>query len=147
MLKENFLWYEDAGLAVVEITDPVSGTTFVGQAMCSPEDWDMKSKLTGQEIAWKRAYIFYLQYIKNRAYIEYQTLNNLEKNVKNCKHYNKEFQIENLLSKQVNSARNQYYYFKERIKAEKKSLQKYIEAKAEIYQKIREGRNNKAKGE
>lgn len=143
MLKENILWDEDLGLATATIVDTTHGEVFTASAMCSPEDSDMKSKLTGQEIAWRRAYIKYLQYLKNYYGVQYKALNDFQKNIQNCKHYNSDFQIEQLLSKEVKLTYNTYINLREKVKCEKKALNSYISNKAEVYHKYRERRINK----
>ena len=140
MLKENILWDENLGLAIATITDTTHGEVFTATAMCSPEDSDMKSKLTGQEIAWRRAYIKYLKYLKNYYSAQYKALNNFQKTIQGCKHYVPEFQIETLLRKEVKACYNTYIGLKEKINAEKQSLNQYISTKAEVYRKIREKR-------
>lgn len=143
MLKENILWDENLGLAIATITDTTHGEVFTATAMCSPEDSDMKSKLTGQEIAWRRAYIKYLKYLKNYYSVQYKALNDFQKNIQNCKHYNPEFQIENLLHKEIQLVYNTYIQLKKKVAAEKQALNQYISKKAEIYDKFRERRAHK----
>lgn len=143
MIKYDTYWDEEKGLAVAKVIDTTHDEVFIGTAICSEEDSDMKSQLTGQEIAYRRAYIEYLKYLKHYYKIQYKTLRDFQKNVENCKYYNPEFQIESLLSKNVRQLKNTLATVTAHVKVEQKSLQAYIEAKAKIYQKIREGRKNK----
>ena len=143
MIKYDTQWDEETGLATAKITDTTYGEVFVGMAICGEEDLDMKSRLTGQEIALRRASIQHLKYLKNLFYTKLITLTNFKKQIENCKHYNPEFQIENLLNKELKELNETVVFLRTRLKAEKESLQNYIKAKAEIYQKIREGRKEK----
>lgn len=143
MIKYETQWDEETGLATAKVIDTTLGEVFVGTAFCSEEDQDMKSRLTGQEIALRRAIIEHIKYNKRLYSIKYKTLNSFKKQIEGCKHYNPEFQIESLLEKELKELKEQLAYFRCKLEVEKSGLREYISAKAEIYQKIREKRKAK----
>ena len=89
-------------------------------------------------------YLF--KYYKELLTTELNTLLDFEKSAKCCKHYNEDFQIENLLHKRIEKYRLSLIYITNMIKATQENLQKYLRAKAELYQKLRDNRKKK-KGE
>ena len=103
----------------------------------------MCSRLTGLEIANRRAFILYLKEQKKKCVLEYEALKRFQNSVKNCKYYNEEFQIERKLLKELSRYENTILFLKEKISVENKKLKEYIEAKEDLYKKVREGRNNK----
>ena len=143
MIKYETQWDEETGIATAQVIDTTLGEVFVGTAFCSEDDQDMKSRLTGQEIALRRAIIEHTKYNKRLYSIKYKTLLAFKKQIENCKHYNPEFQIESLLNKEIEELSKQVTYFKNKLDIEKSALHEYISAKAKIYQKIREGRKAK----
>ena len=143
MIKYETQWDEESGLATAQVIDTTLGEVFVGTAFCSEEDQDMKSRLTGQEIALRRAFIEHIKYLKRLYSVKYNTLKNFKKQIEGCKHYNSEFQIEMILERELKELGEQVAHLRCKLEVEKSHLREYIRAKAEIYQKIREGRKAK----
>lgn len=143
MLNQEITWNEELGITTAILKDTTYNEVFVGTAKCCEEDLDMKSKLTGSDIAWRRAYIKYLKNLKKESSIQLKTLSDFQKSIKNCRYYNEDFQIENMLSKKIKEFENKVKYYQTKIKIESESLTAYINAKDKIYQKIRENRNKK----
>ena len=54
-----------------------------------------------------------------------------------------DFQIENLLHKQIEKYRLSLIYITNKIKASQEKLQEYLRAKSELYQKLRDNRKKK----
>lgn len=145
MLNQEIIWNEELGVATAILKDTAYNEVFVGMARCCEDDLDMKSKMTGSDIAWRRAYIKYLKNLKKESNIQLKALSDFQKSIKNCKYYNEDFQIENMLNKKIKRLENKVKYYQIKIKNESESLTAYINAKDKIYQKIRENRdkNNK----
>ena len=141
--KTTIDWNKETGEATVTITDLHYNKNFIGKALCCSEDKDMCSRLTGLEIANRRAFILYLKEQKKKCMLEYEALKRFQNSVKNCKYYNEEFQIERKLLKELSRYENTILFLKEKISVENKKLKEYIEAKEDLYKKVREGRNNK----
>lgn len=146
MIKTKTHWDEETGYALVILYDTKKDKTFLGVAQCHENDMDMKSSFTGLSIAQYRAEIEMYKYYKELLTTELNTLLDFEKSAKCCKHYNEDFQIENLLHKRIEKYRLSLIYVTNMIKAAQENLQKYLRAKAELYQKLRDNRKKK-KGE
>lgn len=146
MIKTKTHWDEETGYALVILYDTKKDKTFMGVAQCHENDMDMKSSFTGLSIAQYRAEIEMYKYYKELLTTELNTLLDFEKSAKCCKHYNEDFQIENLLHKRIEKYRLSLIYVTNMIKAAQENLQKYLRAKAELYQKLRDNRKKK-KGE
>lgn len=146
MIKTKTHWDEKTGYALVILYDTKKDKTFMGVAQCHENDMDMKSSFTGLSIAQYRAEIEMYKYYKELLTTELNTLLDFEKSAKCCKHYNEDFQIENLLHKRIEKYRLSLIYVTNMIKAAQENLQKYLRAKAELYQKLRDNRKKK-KGE
>ena len=97
MIKTKTHWDEETGYALVILYDTKKDKTFMGVAQCHENDMDMKSSFTGLSIAQYRAEIEMYKYYKELLTTELNTLLDFEKSAKCCKHYNEDFQIENLL--------------------------------------------------
>lgn len=143
MIKTKTHWDEEAGYALVVLYDTKKDKTFVGVAQCHEKDIDMQSSLTGLTIAQYRAEIEMYKYYKELLATELNTLLNFEKSAKCCKYYNENFQIENLLHKQIVKYRLSLIYITNKIKASQEKLQEYLRAKSELYQKLRDNRKKK----
>ena len=136
-------WDEENGIAIVSILDTSLGREFTGTAHCGEEDKDMQSKLTGSNIAYRRAEIEHLRYLKKYYTIKYKTLLNFQSEISNCKYYNPEFQIESILGKKIKALDEAVAFLTRRLEIEKEALAEYLKNKSELYQKIREGRKTK----
>ena len=147
MLRRNEEWNEEYGIASVSIYDTKLGNIATGLAICSAEDKDMKSKLTGLEIATRKAEIALLKQYRWHTKNELNTLIKFEKSIKDCKHYNEDFQIECILRNKIQELKLDVAFYEESIERLKESLQAYIEAKGKLYHALRERRKNKIKGE
>lgn len=84
-MKLEFEWIEDTGTTICYLTE--KNNTFIGTAYCSDKDQDMKSRLTGETIAHYRANIARLKDKISKLSIEYKTLINFQKSIKDCKYY------------------------------------------------------------
>lgn len=143
MIKTKTHWDEKNGYAIVILYDTKKDKAFMGVAQCHEKDMDMKSSLTGLSMAQYRAEIEMYKYYKEKLTIELDTLLNFEKSAKHCKYYNEDFQIENLLHKQIEKYRLSLIYVTNKIKASQEELQDYLRAKSELYQKLRDNRKKK----
>lgn len=135
-----FTWDEDAGIATCVIN--YKDNVYFGSAACHPDDQDMISRLTGQEIAYRRARIEYLISVRD---------NELKPGIKALKHlsgtmvHSKKFNpksYENLsLQRELQNLENDLTAIQEEIIEERVALKRYILTKDEYYKKIRQRRN------
>lgn len=111
---------------------------FVGKAVCDPKDYDMYSKITGENIAFTRAQIKMLQSEKKEVRAKLEALLHLQSTIKNSKHYNVKGYVENRISNHITIYYNDILNIQEDIEDLRKILKDYIDGKEKIYQKIRE---------
>ena len=146
MLRREEIWNEEYGIASVTIYDTKLDFEVNGVAICDEEDKDMQSKLTGLEIATRKAEIRLLKQYRWHTMNELDALIKFEKSIKDCKYYNEHFQIECILRNRIKELQLDKAFYEESIKSLKESLQAYLSAKAKLYHNLRE-RRNKNKGE
>lgn len=132
---------EETRITYCYITDE-KGRVFVGTAMCHEADVDMMSWRTGEEIAFRRAKIQYLQTIKNA---DIKPALAALKHLSGCMVHSSKFNpnsYENfMLQRQIRLLEFDLATNKEMIAYERKFLKDYIDGKEKIYQRIRKGKS------
>lgn len=139
-----FSWEQETGIASCTIR--YKDFIFTGYAMCSPEDEDMKSKLTGQDIAYRRALIKYLIHVRDcELKPAIAALKQYYYTMKHSKYF-KENSYEIIrFNKHLKSYEENLQSIKEEILEEKIALQRLILTKDAYYNKIREKRKKEGK--
>ena len=144
MNKEpKFEWIENLGTTVCEIE--YKGNLFYGSAECHPDDEDMKSRRTGEEIAYRRAKIEVLCHIRdNEIKPALTALEHLQGCMIHSKHYNQNSYENYMLRRQIQRYKNDLTTIKEMLAEERVGLKLFLTQKDAYYKQIRE-RRQKAK--
>lgn len=110
---------------------------FYSFAFCSPEDMDMLSKKTGQEIAFRRASIEVMRYERECLKLELKGLNSLYYSIKHSQKYNPKSYEACMLRRQIKMRESDIAQLKEDIKTTKEYIDFYIKQKDDFYKKTR----------
>lgn len=136
-----FDWNEDTHTTTCVIQPEKNGPTFVGEAICHSDDYDMESTHTGQEIAYKRAKIKHLQHIcKYELKPQIATLKHLSGCMSHSTHFNPKSYENKMLQRQIRLLEFDLTTAHEMIQYERESLKEYIDKKDDMYKRIRRQR-------
>ncbi len=114
------------------------GWSFIGEAMCHPEDKDMESERIGLTIAENRANIRVLKFIKDFEIApQVKILKHLYSNIKNSKKYNEKSYEVNLIANQIKHLEKETDEIKKEIADIKNFIKTYIDGKDKLYKKLR----------
>lgn len=131
-----FNWDPEEGVASCIIK--YKNQTFCGVAMCHEEDKDMMSEKTGMEIAYRRATIDYLKYVRDMELKPaLKTLKQLYYTMKHSTHFNPKSYENSKLQRHIRMYEFDLETINELIVNERKNLKDYIDKKDEFYKKTR----------
>lgn len=134
-----FNWDPEEGVASCIIK--YKNQTFCGVAMCHEEDKDMMSEKTGMEIAYRRATIDYLKYVRDMELKPaLKALKQLYYTMKHSTHFNPNSYENSKLQRHIRMYEFDLETINELIVNERKNLKDYIDKKDEFYKKTRIGR-------
>ncbi len=133
-----FAFDQESGTATCILYD--GNKTYCGAALCHPDDKDMMSERTGQEIAFRRAEIQALRGFRDEIKLELKSLKQLYYSINRSKYYNAKSYEARMLNRQIKTKESDLQTVKEYIKQKDKELRDYIAAKDEFYKKIRHNR-------
>lgn len=133
-----FNWDEETGATTCKIK--YDGLDFTGTAKCHPTDEDMKNHKTGEEIAYNRAAIAILQYEKKQLRRELKALNTLYYSMKHSPRFNPKSYEAVMLFRQIRMRESDIDEIDYQVTCLRSYLKSYIDAKEDIYQKIRSNR-------
>lgn len=137
--KPIFNWDPEEGVASCIIK--YKNQTFCGVAMCHEEDKDMMSEKTGMEIAYRRATIDYLKYVRDMELKPaLKALKQLYYTMKHSTHFNPKSYENSKLQRHIRMYEFDLETINELIVNERKNLKDYIDKKDEFYKKTRIGR-------
>ena len=137
-----FNWDPEEGVASCIIK--YKNQTFCGVAMCHEEDKDMMSEKTGMEIAYRRATIDYLKYVRDMELkLALKALKQLYYTMKHSTHFNPNSYENSKLQRHIRMYEFDLETINELIVDERKNLKDYIDKKDEFYKKTRIGRQIK----
>lgn len=136
-----FEWDEDTGTAFCMFKDNVTGKEYTGMAVCHPDDRDMCSKKTGQEIALMRAAIEVYRGLRDQYIIEEKALKQLYYSINKSKKFNPDSYETKMLWRQINHKSEGIEYAREMIKEHQKELKLYLDSKNIFYEYTRKRRN------
>ena len=139
--KPIFEWDEDTGTALCIFKDTVTNKEYTGMAVCHPDDMDMCSKITGQEIALMRAAAEVYKGLKDIYVIEEKALKQLYFSMNQSKKFNPNSYETKMLLHQIQLKREGIEFAKEMIKEHQKNLKEYLDDKDVFYKQIRERRD------
>lgn len=145
-MEPLFTWNGEAGIASCIIA--YKDKTFCGTASCHPDDADFKNRTVGQEIAYRRAMIEYLYYVKeSELEPAYKALKQLYYSMKHSTHFNPKSYENKMLQRQIRNYEDDIQTIKERIAEDKVALKIYIAQKEGFYQALRKNRNRDKTGQ
>lgn len=131
-----FNWDPEEGVASCIIK--YKNQTFCGVAMCHKEDQDMMSEKTGMEIAYRRATIDYLKYVRDMELKPaLKALKQLYYTMKHSTHFNPKSYENSKLQRHIRMYEFDLETINELIVNERKNLKDYIYKKDEFYKKTR----------
>ena len=131
-----FNWDPEEGVASCIIK--YKNQTFCGVAMCHEEDKDMMSEKAGMEIAYRRATIDYLKYVRDMELNPaLKALNQLYYTMKHSTHFNPKSYENSKLQRHIRMYEFDLETINELIVNERKNLKDYIDKKDEFYKKTR----------
>ena len=134
--KPIFNWDPEEGVASCIIK--YKNQTFCGVAMCHEEDKDMMSEKTGMEIAYRRATIDYLKYVRDMELKPaLKALKQLYYTMKHSTHFNPKSYENSKLQRHIRMYEFDLETINELIADERKNLKDYIDKKDEFYKKTR----------
>ena len=137
-----FNWDPEEGVASCIIK--YKNQTFCGVAMCHEEDKDMMSEKTGMEIAYRRATIDYLKYVRDMELKPaLKALKQLYYTMKHSTHFNPKSYENSKLQRHIRMYEFDLETINELIVNERKNLKDYIDKKDEFYKKTRISRQIK----
>lgn len=141
MRKEPvFEWNEEIGQAYCVITDK-KDRVFVGTATCHPDDADMKSRRTGEEIAFRRARIESMRAVRSDLQNELDALNQLYYSMKQSTRFNPKSYENIMLQRRIRATTFDLDTIKEMLATERENLRNLIQEKDKFYNQIRAHRN------
>lgn len=141
MRKEPvFEWNEEIGQAYCVITDK-KDRIFVGTATCHPDDADMKSRRTGEEIAFRRARIESMRAVRSDLQNELDALNQLYYSMKQSTRFNPKSYENIMLQRRIRATTFDLDTIKEMLAVERENLRDLIQEKDKFYNQIRAHRN------
>ena len=131
-----FNWDPEEGVASCIVK--YKNQTFCGVAMCHEEDKDMMSEKTGMEIAYCRATIDYLKYVRDMELKPaLKALKQLYYTMKHSTHFNPNSYENSKLQRHIRMYEFDLETINELIVNERKNLKDYIDKKDEFYKKTR----------
>lgn len=131
-----FNWDPEEGVASCIIK--YKNQTFCGVAMCHEEDKDMMSEKTGMEIAYRRATIDCLKYVRDMELKPaIKALKQLYYTMKHSTHFNPKSYENSKLQRHIRMYEFDLETINELIVNERKNLKDYIDKKDEFYKKTR----------
>lgn len=143
MKEPIFYWDEDSGIAQCELEE--NGKKFVGIAKCAKDDQDMKSHLTGEEIALHRAQIKYYTHIRDNEIIpQLNILKQFYYSINLSSKYNKNSYENKKLLKLIEAKKDELEIIRNMIYITKKDLHEYLEAKEKLFKLMRRNRKEDA---
>ncbi len=140
----NLIFDEYNGTTVCKMT--YDGKEFFGHAVCAPEDMDMLSKKTGEEIALRRCSIAVLKYEKQKIKNELNGLKTLYYSINTSKRYNPKSYEAVMLNRQIKMRVEDIADLEQEIKETDEYIKNYIIQKDDFYKKIRKIREKYPEG-
>ena len=137
-----FDWDNDTKTAVCVLTD--GKDSYVGEAICHPDDYDMASEKTGYEIAFRRAKINALRGYRDQLKTSLKTLNQFYYTINRSKSFNEKSYENRMLQRQIRMTTFDLETTNEMIATEQQSLMAYIKEKDKFYSLVRTNRKIKA---
>ena len=143
-LNPTFVYNKDNGSTICILKD-TKNNTYTGVAQCHPADMDMENHLTGEEIAYRRAYINYLKMLRDTTVPKLEVLKHLYSCISQAANFNPKDNSVRLLIRAIEDYSAGVDMLRQAVRDERNMLHQYLTDKAKLYKQIRESRNNTAK--
>lgn len=142
----NFAYDEETGVTTCTLQD-TKRNTYIGEARCHPDDVDMKNKMTGSEIAYRRAYIKYLKHMRDTEFVpQLSILKHMYSCMEQAADFNPKDNNIRLMKRAIDNYSAAVDMVREAIRDERNDLHTYMTDKAKLYKLIRDRRaSNTAK--
>ena len=147
MSKITYEYNDTIGMSICTIQD--NGKIYQGFAWCSKEDQDMKNEKTGLTIAEYRAHIAQSKGIRDNEIKPGLAALKQAKFAMNqsSKYFNPESYEYRMLEQQIKNYEQDLIFIKNTIALQKANLNKYMQDKADFYEKIRKNRAKQKEGQ
>lgn len=140
MKEPYFEWVEEFGQTTCILEDN-KHRIFIGTATCHPDDMDMVSRRTGEEIAFRRARIENMCAVRSDLQTELRALNQLYYSMNKSKKFNEKSYENKMLQRQIRAKQFDLDTIKEMLATERENLNTLIKEKDKFYQQVRAHRN------
>lgn len=142
----NFAYDEENGITTCTLQD-TKHNTYVGESRCHPDDVDMKNKMTGSEIAYRRAYIKYLKHVRDTEFVpQLSVLKHMYSCMEQAADFNPKDNNIRLMKRAIDNYSAAVDMIRSAIRDERNDLHTYMTDKAKLYKLIRDRRaSNMAK--
>ena len=142
----NFAYDEETGVTTCTLQD-TKRNTYIGEARCHPDDVDMKNKMTGSEIAYRRAYIKYLKHMRDTEFVpQLSILKHMYSCMEQAADFNPKDNNIRLMKRAIDNYSAAVDMIRAAIRDERNDLHTYMTDKAKLYKLIRDRRaSNTAK--
>ena len=134
--RPEFHWDAETNTATCILTDAYDNT-YIGIAVCHPEDEDMTSEKTGCEIAFRRASIKVLQASRTQIKHELGALKQLYYSMNRSKQFQKKSYETRMLYRQIKIKEADLGTVREMLHAAQADLREFIDEKEKLYKRIR----------
>lgn len=112
--------------------------TFVGKAVCHPEDFDFESEKTGYAIAHRRALIKYFQHVRdNELKPGLKALEQLYYSINRSKNFDPKNYENRMLRRQICLYKNDLAVVSNALATERSFITSFIKEKDKFYEKMR----------
>lgn len=136
----RFMYDEENALATAIIYTP-KGKIFIGTAQCHPEDMEFANKLTGQEIAYRRASLNFLKDVRdNELKPEIKALNAYLYSINKGKYFDKKNPMVKILYRNITQREEELEMINDMIDNERSQLIEYLKSKDDLYARLRKSR-------
>lgn len=136
----DFTYNKETGITICTLTD-TRNNTYIGEAHCHPNDMDMKNEMTGNEIAYRRAYIKFLKHIRDTEIVpQLNILKHMYSCMEQAANFNPKDNNARLMKRAIENYSAGATAIREYIREERDSLHEYMIEKGKLYRKIRANR-------
>lgn len=141
----NFAYDEETGVTTCALQD-TKRNIYVGEARCHPDDVDMKNKMTGIEIAYRRAYINFLKHVRDTEFVpQLAVLKHTYSCMEQAFDFNPKDNNARLMKRAIDNYSAAVDMIRAAIRDERNDLHAYMTDKAKLYKQIRARRAEQAK--
>lgn len=141
MTKEPYFdWDEESGRCLCAIEDE-KHRPFIGTATCHTDDFDMKSRRTGEEIAYRRARIELITAAREDIKLQLAAYKQLYYSMSHSKQFDSKSYEARMLKRFIRRFEEELQLAKDVLAEEKGALKQYLEMKERLYLSIRAKRD------